>query len=186
MRKILLLAFFLPSFLIAQTNEPIFRIGYFGILGTHPGIKIGIEYPLTTFGETEELNRQDQILASGNLMLYFHRGNHIGLATNLELGFRSRKFNRPNYELFGGFGYLWQIRPNKLYDFDVEEDDPVQLKRFFTQAHQLRTLGIGIGGNRSRNLEDDFWSIRPTLLHIRPFSTGTSYNFALDASYLFR
>ena len=184
MRKMFFLFLFLPSILIAQSRDPIFRIGYFGILGTHPGLKVGIEYPLSTFGETEELNRQDQILASANLMLYFHRGNHIGLGTNLELGFRSRKLNRPNLELFGGFGYLWQIRSNRLYDFDA--DETIQLKHFYAQRYQLKTLGIGIGGNRSRNLEDDFWSIRPTLLHLKPFNTSTSYNFALDASYLFR
>ena len=182
---ILILALTLSFGLYGQqdiTNRVNFSISYFGILGTHPGIKVGVQYPLTNSVEIP-VDRLDQIVAGSNLMIYFHRNNQLGIGLDAELGFRSRRRGGVNYELFFGGGYLRTFLPRKMYDFD--EPDGFRLRRFKGSGHFLKKVGFGLGAQSGRDLDSNFWSIRPTFLHIKPFNTSFTYNFAIDAGISF-
>lgn len=185
-KLLLLLLFLLSNTLQAQENNgrnTYFNISYFAILGTHPGIKLGIQYPFAQLNKTQQLERSQELLGAANMIFYYHRRNQIGLGFNLELGFRHRKQDGLNKEVFIGAGYLRTILPNKVYDFDTGEA-PI-IRGSAGRHHFLKTAAIGLGRNLDGELNNTFWNIKPTLHHLRPFNRKGGFNFALDAGLHF-
>ncbi len=160
-----------------------FNISYFGILGTHPGIKLGLQYPLADLQKASTTDQLNQIVGAANFIFYYHRRNQIGTGFTLELGLRSRKQNGLNKEIFFGAGYLKTFLPNTVYDFDAEQG--IIAKRSFSRNHFLKTAALGLGKNINGDLGANFWTIKPTLLHLRPFNQKGVFNFALDAGLQF-
>lgn len=165
-------------------KRPYLTVSYFGVLFTHPGVKIGVQYPVHTFDRKDASSNLNEFVGAANLLVYFHRRNHIGAGVNVEMGFRSRKMGGTNKEVFLGLGYLRTIRPNVVYDFDDEL--PGRKRRFLSLGHLMKTAAIGLGGNIDGDLFADSWAIKPTLMHISPYNTRSTLNFALDAGYQFR
>ena len=187
--KVCLLAagFLLIAFgLSAQdmTSRPYLTISYFGVLATHPGIKIGVQYPVHTFNRRDVATNLNQVIGAANLLLYFHRRNHIGAGANLEFGFRSKKMGGTNKEIFLGLGYLRTMRPNITYDFD--QPSPMQKRRFTGAGHWIKTAAIGLGRSMDGDVFADSWAVKPTLMYVKPYNTRSTLNFALDAGYQFR
>lgn len=188
MKAALLIICLLPMgrFACGQANQPAgyFHISYFGLLGTHPGLKFGWQYPIINFQELHPEQRSQQLLAGVNGIFYYHRRNHIGLGFDLELGFRNRKSAGMNKEVAIGMGYLWSFLPGKLIDFDRPEpgNHPARLKT----VQLLKTASIGLGRQMDGRVDANFWMIRPTLMHLRPFNTGSTFNFAIDAGWYFK
>lgn len=181
---LLILLFIRPA--IAQKPAPgtYFNISYFGILGTHPGLKIGLQQPILTFNREKREKRLDQLLGAVNLVFYFHRRNQLGLGATAELGFRKRPFNGLNTEAWLGLGYLRTIIPNLVYDFDDQQ--PGTTRRWIGSGHLLKTASLGLGWNIKPTADPGFWMIKPTLMHLKPFNVGNTLNFALDAGYHFQ
>jgi hypothetical protein len=181
-----LLLLLLTGFLLQLTgqdngNRLHVNISYFGILGTHPGIKVGVQYPLLTINEGKSVEKLDQLLGAANFIFYYHRRNQIGTGFNVELGYRHRKINGLNKEVFLGVGYLRSFLPNATYDFDGENG--MVRKRSLGKNQLFKTAAIGLGRNSGENFTSDFWVIKPTLLHLKPFNRGSAINFALDAGF---
>ena len=187
MRRYLTLLVFWIAFGPASGQEDpnrfYFSISYFGILGTHPGLKVGVQRPLVNLGSADTDQRRDQLFGSANLIVYFHRRHQLGLGCTAEVGFRNRVAGGTNKEIALGIGYLRTFLPNRMYDFDV--NDPPSVRRFRGAGHFLKLGSVGLGGNRGGDLNGSFWMIKPTLFHIRPFNTRSTFNFALDAGYYF-
>jgi hypothetical protein len=181
--KLLLLSLLLTTLggLQAQDkNKNIqFNISYFGILGTHPGVKLGLQYPLANLQQAQKMDQLNQVIGAASLIFYYHRRNQIGAGFNLELGFRSRKQDGLNKEFFIGAGYLRTFFPNTVYDFDAQAG--MLEKKSHGRSHFLKTAALGLGGNVDGDLNANFWTIKPTLLHLRPFNRKGGFNFALDA-----
>ena len=66
-----------------SNNRPYFSVAYFGVLGTHPGIRIGIQQPLASLNKPQIEVKRNQIVGGLNLFLYFHRRNHKALQDKL-------------------------------------------------------------------------------------------------------
>ena len=184
---LLAVGFLLMTFFLSgqnMTGRPYLTISYFGVLFTHPGVKIGVQYPVHTFDRKDAASALNEMVGAANLLVYFHRRNHIGAGVNAEMGFRSRKIGGTNKEVFFGLGCLRTIRPNVVYDFDDEL--PGRKRRFLSQGHLLKTASIGLGGNAGGDIFAASWNIKPTLMHIRPYNTRSTLNFALDAGYQFQ
>jgi hypothetical protein len=156
-----------------------FNIAYFGILGTHPGIKLGLQYPLANLQQAQNMDQLNQIVGAANVIFYYHRRNQMGTGFNLELGFRSRQQDGLNKEFFIGAGYIRTFFPNTVYDFDGESG--MTVKKTLGRSHLLKTASIGLGRNINGDLNANFWTVKPTLLHFRPFNRKGVFNFALDA-----
>lgn len=182
--KVLCIAFLLVAGLVEaqQMKQPFFNVSYFGVLGTHPGIKISVQCPLATLNQSEIA--VSQFITAPSLLLYFHRRNQIGLGFNLELGYRNREIDRTNLELMLGLGYLRTILPNRVYDF--EPDGSYTKRSLLGQSHLLKSLSIGLGKNTGDQLDELFWMVKPTLFHLKPYNTRSTLNFAIDAGLYFK
>ncbi len=167
----------------SQSNVPHVQISYFGVLGTHPGIKVGIQYPVATLNGLSSEKQLHQIIASPNVIVYFHRRNHLGVGAQLQVGYQMRQLRGINVDVMAGVGYLRTIIPNTVYDFD-ETGGPVR-KKWLGTGHFLKTAGLGLGKTIGSSVDSDFWMIRPTLLQISPYGTGDILNMAIDAGYYF-
>lgn len=181
--KILFFLFLVAGRLYSQDaqNQVFFHISYFGILGTHPGLKIGLRFPLLTLSGKRSTSRRQQIVGSPGMILYFHRRNQVGTGVNFEIGYSDNKPGKTNKEVMMGLGYLRTFVPNRL--FDPEDSSPRSPKGI---NHLIKTVSIGFGKSTGRDIQSDFWMIKPTLLHIKPYNTGTTINFAVDAGYYFQ
>jgi hypothetical protein len=161
-----------------------FNISYFGILGTHPGIKFGVQHPVITFDAEDAANKLHQLIGSSSVILYFHRRNQFGAGLNVEFGYRNRRAGKTNGEITMGLGILRTFLPKRVYDFD--EAGGFTEKKFAGNTHFLKTVSIGMGKNSGDYFPASFWMIRPTLFHLSPYNTGSTLNFALDAGYYFK
>lgn len=155
------------------------NISYFGILATHPGIKLSLQHPFADLQKASATDQINQIVGAANIIFYYHRRNQIGTGFTVELGLRSRKQNGLNKEIFFGAGYLKTFLPNPVYDFDTKQG--MTVNRSFKRHHFLKTAAPGLGKNINGDLNANFWTIKPTLLHLRPFNRKGVFNFALDA-----
>lgn len=166
------------------SDQSYFSISYFGILGTHPGVKFGFQKPLATINRTQTNTNLNEIIAATNVIIYFHRRNHLGWGLNLEIGYRNKKFEKTNKEVMFGIGYLRSLLPNPVYEFNP--DNTFSRKKFSGTNHLLKTVSLGLGANKGENINSNFWLLKPTLLHLRPFNTKSTVNFALDVGYHFQ
>lgn len=157
---------------------PYLTVSYFGILGTHPGLKIGLEHPIVNWSK-DKVGRSNEGLLGANIIFYYHRRNQIGLGGTLEFGYRNLRVNGLHKSVNLGIGYLRTFLPNKVHDFD-RTNSPSKGTGYF-----LKTIGIGIGRSFHTEMDSDFWMIRPTILHLSPFNMGSTLNFALDAGVYF-
>jgi hypothetical protein len=181
---VLLVLILLPNRAHSQeiSNQSTFSISYFGILGTHPGVKFGIQHPITTFNKS--LESQKQLISGANVIVYLHRRNQIGLGFNIELGYRDYQVFKNPKEVMFGLGYLRTFLPNKAYIFDQE--GALSTKLFSGSSHLMKSVSVGIGKNPNNTINSDFWMIKPTVFHIKPFNSGSTLNFAIDAGYYFK
>ena len=110
------------------------QISYFGENGIHPGLKIGIEYPLVNRKKERErffIKRQEkfgskvrfrQLFLSGSIGTYFHPNNHLGLFVGTELGTRKIKDKHGNFIEFNlGVGYLRRFYTLDTFSLDANE-----------------------------------------------------------------
>ncbi len=169
--------------LTAQSVEtqPYFSISYFGLLGAHPGIKFGFQYPVASFQKEDAGRNLDQIVAGANVLIYYHRRNHLGMGVAAELGFRNRRYRGLNKEAFASLGYLRTFRPNRAYR--IKDDGEMTFTRWSGQSHLLKTVGLGLGWNQAGQIPGDFFMVRPTLLHLKPFGTAHTLNVAFDVAW---
>lgn len=165
-------------------NGLYFNISYFGILGTHPGIKFGVQYPLATFNKDLAIFNSHQVLSASNIVMYFHRRNQIGVGFTFEVGYRNRKIGKTNKEVMVGIGYLRTFIPNRIYQFN--QDGNFTSKRFLGASHFVKIMSLGLGRNLGSQFDSGFWMIKPTIFHLKPYNSGTTINFALDAGCYFR
>jgi hypothetical protein len=167
----------------AQVNghQPYFSLSYFGVLGTHPGVKIGWSYPLATINQDPTGDQMTQLTGGANVVIYFHRRNHLGVGIYPELSIRHRRAEGISAALSAGAGYLRAFRTARQY-----ADKHATPRRWMGQSFFLKTAALGVGGNTGRSLRDNFWMIQPSLLQLSPFGTGSQINFALDAGYYFK
>ncbi len=118
--------------------------------------------------------------AGAHLYFYFHRRNQIGLGGTFQFSFRNRKDKGLNKEVALGLGYLRTFLPNKIYQFNGSEPG----KRSTGQL--LKMISLGGGRSLGSSIGSDFWMIKPTLMHIKPFGIGSTLNFAMDAGVNFQ
>lgn len=185
MKKVALLLFSSTFWLLnmqAQTRDyqPYFSISYFGLLGTHPGLRIGVAYPVFQVNKQDLALKRDEVLVGAYLLFYYHRRNQLGLGGDFQFSFRSQRAKGMHKEIAFGLGYLRTFLPNRVYSFDQPHPPEKSTGQF------LKMLSLGLGKSFDPKIGSNFWMIKPTLMHLKPFNTGTTLNFALDAGVYFQ
>ncbi|MCB0638539.1 MAG: hypothetical protein KDC54_18040 [Lewinella sp.] len=165
-------------------QSPVINLSYFGVLGTHPGLKIGLAWPVASWPGEDGDAGLSQLIAGPSLIVYFHRRNHLGLGLQAELGFRHRRPAGFQLETMAGVGVLRAWRPERMYDFDRAADGPP--RHWSGQSFFLKTVSLGLGGRVGNRHGDDRWLLKPTLLHTRPYATASHFNIAIDAAFQFQ
>ena len=125
-----------------------------------------------------------QMIGATNMIFYFHRRNQLGLGINFEIGYRNRRVQGVSTELMAGLGYLRTFLPNKVYEF--QGDDQIVQRSYLGANHLLKSISLGFGSISGQHIDSDLWLIRPTLLQIKPYSIKKTLNFALDVGYQFK
>jgi hypothetical protein len=83
-------------------------------------------------------------------------------------------------EIAFGLGYLRTFLPNRVYSFDQTHPPEKSTGQF------LKMISLGLGKSFDPKIGSNFWMIKPSLMHLKPFNTGTTLNFALDAGVYFQ
>jgi len=141
-----------------QQLPPSIRVSYFGSFLVRPGISIGTEIPLRTWGNEASTEAQPKIASISKkilfvpqLALYSWPGNYTNLFLNTNWTYHRQKQGKNNYSAMGlGLGLL---RESTLQSFtlnlgsgDVTDTD---------RAHQLYflpTIHYELGGKLSNRL----------------------------------
>lgn len=113
-------------------------LAYFGETAAHPGGMLGTERTVWQSG-------WHQAVVGANLGGYRHVGNHTGLFTNAEVGYRLMFPSGLSLELNGGLGYLHTILDGTVYTAGAD-GTPVISGDWGRPALMPSTaLGVGYG-----------------------------------------
>ena len=100
-----------------------FYASYFGEMITHPGLRVGVNFPLISWDKTKikKSGNEKVILKSidfsPSIGLFYHKDYQTGLFVMPELSY-SRKNEKGNYMTFAiGAGYMRTFIP-RVYDFN--------------------------------------------------------------------
>lgn len=151
------------------------NISYFGENGIHPGLKLGIEYPLASREkEKERLFRKRQekrgsklktreLFLTGNIGSYIHPNNHLGVFVGTDIGARRIKGKNGNFvELNLGIGYLQRLYTIDTYTLDANES----LQRIGAAGNGSFMLGLAPSFGRDLSVKKGRsvkWFVKPGL-----------------------
>ncbi len=171
---------------------------YFGELATHPGIKLGANYPfghrlkvkekLKPYKGPYQLLKKHQWVAGGNLIFYHQPHNHNGFLVNAELGRRRIKhksFRRTRYTLWEidlGVGYYHYLltgttfRPtNGGFESSRGQGTALMPSLSFSWGRSLRSAKPKAG----------FIYVKINTLYEVPFGTGFQMRLGLESGVVF-
>jgi len=113
-----------------------FSLAYFGEFLFHPGAMGGVEYSL--------LDRPwGTLFVTGNLGLYVHVRNHVGVFVDSEFGYRHTFGSGYELEALAGLGYLHTFLAAPVY----EVDDAGHVDKVVNggRPHIMPTFSVGTG-----------------------------------------
>lgn len=156
------------------------HISYFGENGIHPGVKLGLEYPLSQKEKVKKrwtAKRQDrkgpktfrkEWALIGNVGFYNHPNNHSGLLISPEIAWRRTKMHKKG-NFFGaslGLGYLQRFYNIPTYELGSNEPIGGAGKGQF-----LSTFSIAFG--RDLMVKRDMplkWYVKPSVMVVMPYN----------------
>ena len=203
MKKLVVLLLILCIGMVANAQNktlgelPI-NISYFGESGVHPGLKVGVEYPLWQkdkykkrfFKKREKKigskGKRKELYGAGNLAFYNHANNHSGLLLGGELGWRRTKLRKG--QTLGaslGLGYL-----QRFYNIDTYQlgsgSTPDQLG-LSGRSIVFTSLSVSMGRDLSiRKNIPMTWHIKPTLLFQMPYNHTVVPTAALELGITYK
>jgi hypothetical protein len=167
------------------------NISYFGEFVTHPGIKLGAEYPLALrvkekIGSKGKQKRREHLLfTGGNLGFYRHKRNHFGAFLNAELGYRKTRTKGFKTEGAIGIGYFRTFLDGRTYE--VKDNGEVETIKLAGRNKLMYSFSFGIGKDLYQKYQVPIsWIVKPTLFVETPYNNGFLPHFALElgVSYL--
>ena len=145
MRILLVIAFLTAAEVIGAQSA--ISLAYFGETITHPGLKVGISFPLYEWEKHKTLrNGREKLLdkridLSPQLGFYYHQDYQTGLFVLPELSY-IRQNAKGNYTALGvGAGYL-HTRVPRVYDFDPSgEIEQIRSGHHYFISNYFATFG---------------------------------------------
>ena len=178
MKRIYIIAVFVFACTLTNFAQTYTNIGggYFGHMGTHPGIVLEYETERMFSGEASIPVRLD-------LGYYVHKRNHNGLFLDINYGFR-QYFNSGFYvEESIGFGVLFSTL-NSDGVYEVDDRGLVSEASRFNQPDFMPSVTLGIGYNLSKNSDSKnlIW-IRPKLAWQFPHKLSSLYTPCIQLGF---
>ncbi len=117
MRNLIALLFLFMSLTVAHgqgLRPQSISASYFGEMITHPGLKLGAHYSLSSWEKTRKngvtVNKGIQV--SPTIGFFYHRRYQTGLFVMPEIAYTRRNAKGHYFEVGAGFGYLRTFVPN--------------------------------------------------------------------------
>lgn len=123
---------------------PAVSVAWFGETLLHPGLRAGADFKLLERG-------RHRLLAGGHLGGYLHRGNHVGLLADAEIGYRFTFSGGVFLEVRLGAGYLRTFLHGDVYE---RGDDGAFEQRSLGGANGFApSQTVGVGYDLSRRFD---------------------------------
>lgn len=158
-------------------------VAYFGETLTHPGFKVGVQYPLKSWEKTKikkggiENGIQKSIVLSPSLGIFYHKNYQTGLFILPELGY-TRKNKKGNFLTYAlGAGYMRTFVPN-VYDLNPNGE---VIKKHKNYNYFIANYSIAFGKDLSvkKKIPMGIY-LKPQLMYATPnYSKGIPY-FAFE------
>lgn len=172
---------------MAQEDEKNFSLhwSYFGETITHPGTKIGVDYPLRTTkisklkksGKT--FDKQKQIIVGGNLGVFYQRRYNTSLFLNAEVGYRRIKKKGSKLDFLFGVGYLKSFLNEDTYE--VSDNGEVNRVRLAGQSSFLSSISVSFGKDFGFTGSSPWgYHIKPSLYFQMPYGQVKLPHFVLE------
>lgn len=201
MTKYLITALFLGSYFLNVTAQSAlqlpakkleYQIAYFGEFIAHPGIKLGVTYPIFQKSKIKDKEKKKYTLTKtkikqwkigSNLAFYHQVKNHNGILFNVELTYqkiknKSKKPNKQQYfDASIGLGYFHYELIGKTFQSTENGFEEIN----GNGNAFMPTVAVAWG----RNLEfvkrmDMRYYVKPTVMLETPAGTSAHVRFALE------
>ena len=184
MRILLVIA--LLAFASGLRAQSAISLAYFGETITHPGLKVGVSFPLYQWEKHKTLrNGREKLLdkridLSPQLGFYYHQDYQTGLFVLPELSY-IRQNAKGNYTALGiGAGYM-HTRVPRVYDFDTSgEIEQIGAGYHYFISNYFATFGKDLSVNKGIPLSI---YAKPQLMHALPNAGKGIWYFALELGF---
>ena len=181
MRHLIVIAFLAATGVLGAQSA--ISLAYFGETITHPGLKVGLSFPLHQWEQHKmRRNGQEKLLdkkieLSPQLGFYYHQDYQTGLFVLPELSF-IRQNAKGNYTALGiGAGYM-HTRVPRVYDFDANgEIEQIGTGYHYFISNYFATFGKDLSVKKGIPLSI---YAKPQLIHALPNAGKGIWYFALE------
>lgn len=178
--------------LFSQETRPIsINMSYFGETITHPGLKLGIEYPvkLITTKKTKksgkEIEKHKSLFVATNLAFYYQKRYNTGVLLNAEFGYRKHSKKGFKIEYLVGFGGIRTFLNSET--FEVTENGLVEPIKFAGQFGLLPSIAIGFGKSFGQNTSKKWaYHIKPSFYFQIAKSQAVIPHFILETGIVYQ
>ncbi|MEZ4773284.1 MAG: hypothetical protein R3D00_08880 [Bacteroidia bacterium] len=169
----------------AQNLKPAtINISYLGELATHPGLKVGLTYPVKSWEKSRINNKgkEKSILTAFEISpsagVFYHRDYQTGIFVLPEMGF-SRQNGKGNYKAVGiGVGYM---RTQVPHVYEIHADGEIgKIHAGYNYFVTNYSLTFGKDLSIKRNIPVGIF-IKPQVMYAVPNYNGGILYFALEA-----
>ena len=179
---VLLLTFSACELYAQEKSSPRLSIAYFGETITHPGLKIGINFPFHTWEKSKTKNNGTEkhlyksFDVQPSLGFYFHQDYQTGLFVLPQLAY-TRKNAKGAYTSFGlGAGYMRTFIP-RVYALENDEIEKVGGGYNYLLSNYFITLGKDLSVKGKLPLE---LFCQPQAMYALPNTKPAIWYFALE------
>jgi hypothetical protein len=167
------------------------NVAYYGIMTFHPGIKLGVDYPILRLVNKRQngflhdiglMRKQStvrwQLWLSGNIMTYHHKKNHVGLLLIPELTARRISHSGWYADISLGTGYARYFLPTT---YQVSNNNTVEQVNNAGRTYVALTFAPAFGLDRSiKKANAARWYMKPNLLLLMPYNQAITLNYAFE------
>ena len=193
--------FFKEKYLITDPIEKLsVRMAYYGIYTFHPGLKVGVEYPIKR--KVKEISKfpilskiglykssriktiHKDWISSANFAMYKHKDNNTGIMLNAELARRRTGFMGLYREFNLGFGFLKTFQPAT---YEITSSGDIDKKILPGHLYGVFNLGVALGIDYSINGNNKLaMYLKPTYFLMFPNNSLFALNSALEVGITYK
>jgi len=176
------------------------RVAYYGIYTFHPGLKVGVEYPIKR--KVKEISKlpifyklgiyksnkiktiHKDWISSANFAMYKHKDNNTGFMLNGELARRRTGGHNLYREINMGFGFLKTFLPTT---YEMTETGDIDKKFLPGHLYGVINFGFALGIDFSINEASKIaMYMKPTYFLMFPNNSLFAVNSALEVGITYR
>lgn len=176
------------------------RIAYYGIYTFHPGLKVGVEYPIKR--KVKEISKfpflsflgilqnnktkviHNDWISSANFAFYNHRDNNSGFILNAELARRRTGKHALYREINMGFGFMKTFQPTT---YEMTNSGEIDKKFLPGHFYKVINLGLAFGFDCSvKKATGISMYIKPTYFIMFPYNSLLTINSALEIGFTYK